>query len=54
MERTAKELFQKLNIEKKENTKLFYKFFEEQSHGDALHVAVYDAFENIFKIIVSD
>jgi len=49
MERTAKELYEKLNIEKKKNTELIYKFFEKQNHGDALHLAVYDAFEKIFK-----
>ena len=49
MERTANELYEKLNIKKKGNTKLFYQFFEKQNHGDALHLAVYDAFEKIFK-----
>ncbi len=49
MERTAKELYEKLNIKKKGNTELFYKFYEKQNHGDALHLAVYDAFEKIFK-----
>ncbi len=49
MERTAKELYEKLNIEKTKNTILFYEFFEKQNHGDALHLAVYDAFEKIFK-----
>ena len=49
MERTANELYEKLNVEKKNNTELFYKFLEKQNHGDALHLAVYDAFEKIFK-----
>jgi len=49
MERTAKELFEKLELEKKENTKLFFEFFEKQNHGDALHLSVYNAFEKIFK-----
>ncbi len=31
------------------NTKLYFKFFEKQDHGDVLHLAVYDAFEKIFK-----
>lgn len=48
MERTAEELYSKLNLEKKENTMLFYRFFEKQNHGDVLHLAVYDAFEKIF------
>ena len=49
MERTANELYEKLNVEKKNNTELFYNFFEKQNRGDALHLAVYDAFEKIFK-----
>lgn len=49
MERTAKELYEKLNVENKENTEIFYKLFEKQNHGDALHLAVYDAFEKMFK-----
>jgi len=50
MERTAKELYNKLNINKKENTKLFFEFIDNKTHGDALHNAVYNAFELIFKI----
>ncbi|MCG2431866.1 alpha/beta hydrolase [Aequorivita xiaoshiensis] len=49
MERTAKELHDKLNKNKKQNTDLTYKFLEDKTHGDALHIAVYNAFENIFK-----
>ncbi|SDH34488.1 alpha/beta hydrolase [Winogradskyella thalassocola] len=49
MERTAKALFHKLMKNKKDNTKLFYEFLEDKMHGDALHIAVYNAFENIFK-----
>ncbi len=49
MERTAKELYDKLKKDKKLNTNLFYKFLEDKTHGDALHIAVYDAFEKIFK-----
>jgi len=49
MERTAKELYEKLKPFYKNNTNLFFKFFEEQSHGDALHLATYDAFDKIFK-----
>jgi predicted alpha/beta superfamily hydrolase len=49
MERTAKELYNKLNINKKGNTKLFFKFMDNKTHGDALHNAVYNAFESIFK-----
>ncbi|MEO0728477.1 MAG: alpha/beta hydrolase-fold protein [Bacteroidota bacterium] len=49
MERTAKELFNKLNENKKQNTNLFYEFLKDKTHGDALHIAVYNAFEKIFK-----
>ena len=49
MERTAQELYKKLKPFYKNNTNLFFKFFEEQSHGDALHLAAYDAFDKIFK-----
>lgn len=49
MERTAKELFDKLKKNKKQNTNLFYKFLQDKTHGDALHFAVYHAFEKIFK-----
>lgn len=49
MERTAKELYNKLSQQKKENTQLFYEFLEDKTHGDALHIAVYHAFEKIFK-----
>ena len=48
MERTAKELHAKLNLLKKENTNLYFEFLEEQDHGDALHLAVYNAFNKIF------
>lgn len=49
MERTAKELHEKLEGLKKENSRLYFKFLENQDHGDALHLSVYDAFEKIFK-----
>ncbi len=49
MERTAKKLYAKLNNEKTENTKLFFEFLEGKTHGDALHQAVYNAFEKMFK-----
>lgn len=49
MERTAKELFNKIKADKKENTNLFFDFLEDKTHGDALHSAVYNAFEKIFK-----
>lgn len=49
MERTAKALHDKINEQKKTNTTVFYSFFANQNHGDALHLAVYDAFEKLFK-----
>ncbi len=49
MERTAKELYEKLKVLKKENTNLYFEFFEKQNHGDALHLAVYNSFEKIFR-----
>jgi len=48
MIRLAQTLFNKLAIEKSSEAKVVYKFFEQQSHGDVLHLAVYDAFEKIF------
>lgn len=49
MERVAKELYDKLDVSKTDNTTLHYAFFEKQDHGDALHLAVYDAFEQLFR-----
>jgi predicted alpha/beta superfamily hydrolase len=49
MERTAKALYDKINGRKKNTTSVYFSFFEKQNHGDALHLAVYDAFEKIFK-----
>lgn len=49
MKRVAKELYDKLQLLQNNNTKLYYEFFEKQNHGDALHLAVYNAFEKIFK-----
>lgn len=50
MERTAKELYEKLKYLKPADTNLYFKFLERQDHGDALHLAVYDAFEKMFKV----
>ena len=49
MERLAQSLFYKLTLEKKDEIELYFKYFAEQSHGDALHLAVYDAFQKLFK-----
>ncbi|HBO28888.1 MAG TPA: esterase, partial [Leeuwenhoekiella sp.] len=48
MERTAKALYSKLNQQQDEKTRIFYEFLEDKDHGDALHIAVYHAFEKIF------
>ena len=45
MERTAKELYKKLNNSKMLESKIYFDFLEDKSHGDALHQAVYNAFE---------
>ncbi len=50
MTRTAKELYTKLTELNSKNTHLYFKYLEEQDHGDALHLAVYDAFEKMFRI----
>lgn len=49
MERLAKELHDKLDSEKGKKGRLFYGYFEQLDHGDTLHLAVYDAFEKLFK-----
>lgn len=49
MKRLAQSLFLKLSLEKSKEAKLHFNYFDEQNHGDALHLAVYDAFEKIFK-----
>lgn len=49
MEELAEGLYDKLSLLKKENTKLYFEFLEEQDHGDALHLAVYKAFDKMFK-----
>lgn len=45
MERLAKELYEKLVTNKTENSELYFEFMKEKTHGDALHNAVYKAFE---------
>lgn len=45
MERVAKELFEKLQKVPEKKYNLYFKFLEEQRHGDALHLAVYHALE---------
>jgi predicted alpha/beta superfamily hydrolase len=48
MERLAKSLFEKLKIMKNGDS-TYFGYFEKQNHGDALHLAVYDAFVKLFK-----
>ncbi len=48
MTRVAKTLFYKLSLEKTANLNVFFEYFDKQSHGDVLHLAVYDAFQKIF------
>jgi uncharacterized protein len=50
MERDARGLYEKLKALNPQNPRLFHHYFEAQSHGDALHLAVYDAFEKLFKV----
>ncbi|MEH6536591.1 MAG: alpha/beta hydrolase-fold protein [Psychroserpens sp.] len=48
METAAAGLFKTLKSNKKDNTRLYFGFFEDLNHGDTLHLAVYDAFNLIF------
>lgn len=49
MEESAKELYDNLQALEKENTNIHFEFFEELNHGDILHLAVYNAFNEIFE-----
>lgn len=49
MERTAHELYEKLAAAKNKKTQLHFDFLEDKTHGDALHIATYNAFEAIFR-----
>ena len=49
MERTARELLEKLKKNQNTNTNLYYEFLADKTHGDALHTAVYHAFGKIFE-----
>ncbi|MCO4799711.1 MAG: alpha/beta hydrolase [Colwelliaceae bacterium] len=49
MEQVSKDLFEKVKALKNKNYSSYFKFFEKLSHGDTLHLAVYDAFNQIFK-----
>lgn len=49
MENDAKALFSLLNQAEYENLDVDFHFFENQNHGNILHLAVYKAFETLFK-----
>lgn len=49
MERTAEELYEKLKALNIISTNLWFKFYPEQDHADTLHLAVYGAFEKMFR-----
>ena len=49
MERVARELHGKIELDKYKSAKLMFQFFEKHDHGDVLHQAVYDAFEKMYK-----
>lgn len=46
MERTAKSLYEKLSSRKSPERNVFFEFMEDKTHGDALHLAVYNALEH--------
>ena len=47
MERTARQLHEKLKNSQMHNAKLYFDFLADKTHGDALHIAVYHAFEKM-------
>ncbi len=49
MEKNAKDLYETLKTDKKDNTQVYFSFFEELDHGDTLHLAIYDAFNTLFR-----
>ncbi len=49
MERVASELHTKIKSILASKNNLHFQFFEKQDHGDVLHLAIYDAFEKVFK-----
>ncbi|WP_169337135.1 alpha/beta hydrolase-fold protein [Microbulbifer variabilis] len=49
MERLTRSLFTKLDSEKNK-ARVHFGYFGQLDHGDALHLAVYDAFEKFFSI----
>ena len=49
MERVAKALFEKVKANTPSYDAVYFNYFEQLSHGDTLHLAVYDAFDKIFR-----
>ena len=49
MEKGAKDLFEKLERLKTNRTNLLFEYLDKLDHGDTLHLAVYDALEQLFK-----
>ncbi|MFK7784604.1 MAG: alpha/beta hydrolase [Crocinitomicaceae bacterium] len=52
MKKDAKALYKKLKKSDNPTTYLIHDFLKEQDHGDALHLAVYNAFEAMKMVIV--
>ncbi|MCB9233582.1 MAG: alpha/beta hydrolase [Bacteroidia bacterium] len=48
MKQDAKKLYKKLSALHREKNRLFFQFFPNQNHGDALHLAIYAGFEKVF------
>jgi uncharacterized protein len=48
MEQAARTLHKKISAAELKGLELYFDFFENQSHGDVLHLAVYSTFEKIF------
>jgi uncharacterized protein len=49
MERVSNALFEKVKANNSHGNLIYFNFFEQLSHGDTLHLAVYDAFNKIFR-----
>lgn len=49
MERVAQELYKKLDNRNDSGFSLYFEFLEDKAHGDALHIATYNAFEKLFQ-----
>ncbi len=48
MEKDARQLYKKLKRKYGNGARLYFEYFPERDHGDALHEAAYDAFEKVF------